>query len=155
MASDDPPESQGARNEIAVLRALIKNDLFAGVRKQEDLEAIFAKAFAAVPKPYALMLCRLLGYHPHNVEKQARAFWVEILAHREELSAKLERPVHLRVAALDLIALGRAPAAFGWPIFVGPRVLKRVLAAIDASDVRDTKPEPTTKADPHTRRSRT
>jgi hypothetical protein len=133
---EESPDSDGAMNELAVLRALAKNDLFSGVRSQADLDAIFAKAFAAVPKPYALMLCRLLGYHPHNVEKQARAFWVEILAHRELLADKLGRPVHLRVAALDLIALGRAPEGFGWPILVGPRVLKRFLASLDRREAR-------------------
>ncbi len=137
MAQSAPPPPAGtptppdAKDEIAVLRVLLEKDLFSGVRTNEDLEAIFSKAMKTVPKPYALMLCRLLGYHPHNAEKEARAFWVEILAHRGELAEKLGRPVHLRVAALDLISLGRAPSAFGWPILVGPRVLRRVLRVID------------------------
>lgn len=133
MAIDPaPPSSVGnVEEDLAVVRALLKHDLFAGVRTQKEFNALFARAVETVPKPYALLLFRLMGYDPLMKEDKARRFWGEIIAHRAELVSKLGRPVHLRVAALDLVSSGKAPDGLGFPILVSSRILRRLLRAID------------------------
>jgi hypothetical protein len=117
--------------DLAVIRVLLKNDLFAGVRTQKEFNALFARAVETVPKPYSLLLFRLMGYDPLMKEDKARRFWGDIIAHRAELASKLGRPVHLRVAALDLISNGKGPDGLGFPILIGSRLLRRLVRAID------------------------
>jgi len=128
------PPSSAAGNvdqDLAVVRALLKHDLFAGVRTQKEFNALFARAVETVPKPYALLLFRLIGYDPLMKEDKARRLWGEIIAHRAELVSKLGRPVHLRVAALDLVSLGKMPDGLGFPILIGSKLLRRLVRAID------------------------
>ena len=133
MATDPGPPSSvsNVEEDLAVIRVLLKNDLFAGVRTQKEFNALFARAVEAVPKPYALLLFRLMGYDPLMKEDKARRFWGEIIAHRAELVSKLGRPVHLRVAALDLVSSGKAPDGLGFPILIGSRLLRRLVRAVD------------------------
>ncbi len=123
LADDD------ATDELEIAKILLRKDLFAGVRSAAHLETLVSRAVATVPKPYAMILCRLLGYHPMHDEEAARAFFLEVVAHRDDLASRLGRAVHLRVAALDLIALGRAPAGLSGPILIGPLVLQRIVRA--------------------------
>jgi hypothetical protein len=130
-----PPSSVGGdiEQDLAVVRALLKNDLFAGVRTQKEFNALFARAVETVPKPYALLLFRLLGYDPLMKEDKAKRFWGDIISHRADLVAKLGRPVHLRVAAMDLISSGKGPDALGFPILIGSKLLRRLVRALDRS----------------------
>jgi len=127
-----PPSSvSNVEEDLAVIRVLLRNDLFSGVRTQKEFNALFARAVETVPKPYAMMLFRLMGYDPLMKEDKARRFWGEIIAHRAELVSKLGRPVHLRVAALDLVSSGKAPDGLGFPILIGSRLLRRLVRALD------------------------
>jgi GGDEF domain-containing protein len=114
----------------AVLDALLRRDLFGVVRTDDELAALERGAVSVIEKPYGSLLCRLLGYDPRLDEIEARAYWHEALAHRRELAEALRRPVHLRVAALDLVLTGRLSAQFGMPILVGPSVLGAAMASL-------------------------
>lgn len=133
MADEPAPPSSvsNVEEDLAVIRVLLRNDLFSGVRTQKEFNALFARAVETVPKPYAMMLFRLMGYDPLMKEDKARRFWGEIIAHRAELVSKLGRPVHLRVAALDLVSSGKAPDGLGFPILIGSRLLRRLVRALD------------------------
>lgn len=128
-------EASGGKGEeeLGIARVLLKKDLFAGIRSADELEALVSRAVATVPKPYAMLLCRLLGYHPMHDQDRAAAFWSEIVAHRADLAKKLGRDVNLRVAAMDLIALGQAPAELGAPIVLGPRVVRKIVKVNEGS----------------------
>jgi hypothetical protein len=117
----------------AVLRALLRRDLFVKVRTDLDLSALVRSAITATPKPYGLLLCRLLGHDPRLDEDAAEAYWRQIVEHRRELAKTLGRTVHLRVAALDLVSTGRMPTEFGSPVLVGRRMLHVALEALAAS----------------------
>jgi hypothetical protein len=127
MVKQAEPKSGKGDEELGIARVLLKKDLFAGIRSAEQLEALVTRAVTTVPKPYAMLLCRLLGYHPMHDQDRAAAFWAEIVAHREDLAQRLGREVNLRVAAMDLIALGLAPAELGTPIVLGPRVVRKIV----------------------------
>lgn len=130
-----PELMDSAADTEAVLSALLKRDLFQSIRGERELAELVRKAVETSPAPYALLLCRLLGCDPRLDEAEARAYWDLVVQRRAELARALGRPVHLRVAALDLVAtLGRTPGDMGAPILVGPRVLRRAHALVTAAN---------------------
>lgn len=63
-------------------------------------------------------------------EEEARALYSRVIVHRQELARTLGRPVHVRVAALDLMTL--APASRrsprdSRPVMLAPALLERAL----------------------------
>jgi len=112
---------------LAIARVLFRKDLFATTRSDTQLALLVERAVATVPQPYSMLLCRLLGYYPRLRETTSRDLWDHVVAHRVHLATRLGRPVHLRVAALDLIALGEVPDELGAPILLGRQVVRGIL----------------------------
>ncbi len=128
----DPGDEEGDEPAAAldIARILLRKDLFASARTDAQLADLVARAVATVPQAYSMLLCRLLGYYPRLPENESSILWARIVAHRAELAQSLGRPVHLRVAALDLIALDQMPSELGAPILLGPRVLRGLIGAV-------------------------
>lgn len=125
LADDDEADPQ--REAVDIARILLKKDLFESARTDAQLARLVTRAVAAIPRPYSMLLCRLLGYYPRLAESESSKLWARIVEHRAALAQSLGRPVHLRVAALDLIAQGLMPGELGAPILLGPRVLRGIL----------------------------
>lgn len=63
-----------------------------------------SSATARSAKPFAELLRRLVGLEDLD-EAEAGTFFRDALDHRRKLTSALGRPVHLRVAALDLLTM--------------------------------------------------
>ena len=87
--------------------------------------------------PYTDVLRRLVGVEDMN-EAEAHAFFGRVVAHRHTLSTTLGRPVHIRVAALDLLTArpansrGRRDSR---PIIVTPSLLEKAFEVATADGV--------------------
>ena len=60
-------------------------------------------------------------------EAEARSLYIRGVDHRREMACVLGRPVHVRVAALDLITANRRNPRESRPIMVAPALLERAL----------------------------
>ncbi len=79
------------------------SDLFPRTRSDEELRALVFQIARRTREPFRQLVARLIG--DELSEKDARAWWARFVTHRRELAARLGRPVHLRVAALDLLSM--------------------------------------------------
>ncbi|MBX3190392.1 MAG: GGDEF domain-containing protein [Labilithrix sp.] len=116
---------------------LIHDDPFDRVRTDADVEGVVASFAARTATPYAEVLRRLVGLEEIS-EDDARAFFGQVLEHRRGLATSLEREVHLRVAALDLLTL-RPPRktlhSGSHPIIVTSALLEKALEEASADPV--------------------
>lgn len=114
----DPAKRRSSGDQ---LRALLARDLFEDVRTDEELSRLVGDTALSSETPYAELLHRLIGSSEDLPEDDARTIWLDAVAHRRELSVALGRPVHIRVATLDLLTL-RGLNRFA-PSLVVPRTL--------------------------------
>ncbi|MDP2270091.1 MAG: GGDEF domain-containing protein [Archangium sp.] len=84
-----------------------KNDLYPFTRSDEELRGLVFQIARRTREPFRQLVARLIG--DELSEPEARERWASFVTHRRELAASLGRPVHLRVAALDLLALEGEP----------------------------------------------
>ena len=81
---------------------LIHDDPFDQATSDERINRAVAAIAARSGSPYTELLRRLVGVEDMN-EVEAHAFFRRVVEHRRTLSTTLGRPVHIRVAALDLL----------------------------------------------------
>jgi diguanylate cyclase (GGDEF)-like protein len=127
LLSLDPSEDDEPEDSTGTWR-LIRDEFFDRIQTDEELLAVVERLAARLSTPYSELLRRLLGMDVDETE--GRALFRHMLEHRRELSEALGRPVHVRVAALDLFASGRGQGAMHFvsrPIVVSPSLLERAL----------------------------
>jgi len=122
---------------------LIHDDPFDQAMSDERINRAVAAIAARSDAPYTALLRRLVGVEDMN-EVEAHAFFRRVVEHRRTLSATLGRPVHIRVAALDLLT-ARPAAKSGsqgpgarrdsHPIIVTPSLLEKAFEVATADGV--------------------
>lgn len=130
--STTPPKSARPVSEAAW--QLIRDDQLDGILDDAALETLLAQRAMTSDEPHADILQLMLGTSLR--EGEARALFRRVLEHRRDLSQKLGRLVHVRVAALDLLTqpgarpsrtnryAKRTPSV---PIMVAPDLLAQAL----------------------------
>lgn len=116
-AGTAPPPSPAAVDAEALLRG----DWFVQIRSDAELERLVEIVMERSPRPYTALWRRLVGASGATREREAKDLWAEAVEHRRTLAATLGRPVHLRVAALDLVY--RSPTA-ARPVVLAPAVVE-------------------------------
>ena len=116
---------------------LIHDDPFDQVMSDERIERVVAVIAARSAAPYTELLRRLVGVEDMS-EVEAHAFFRRVVQHRRTLSAALGRPVHIRVAALDLLTA--RPTKSGarrdsHPIIVTPSLLEKAFEVATADGI--------------------
>jgi diguanylate cyclase (GGDEF)-like protein len=102
---------------------LLGDDTFARIRTDEQLARLVVETAHRSATPFAALLAQLLGSRQVS-ERLAREVWTRAVAHRRHLAHALGRPVHLRVAALDMVLnQGLLPR----PLLVDPDVVNALL----------------------------
>ena len=140
VASPDATASTMQHQNDTEAWQLIHEDPFDQATSDERINravaAIIASSASSVA-PYTDVLRRLVGVEDMN-EAEAHAFFGRVVAHRHTLSTTLGRPVHIRVAALDLLTArpansrGRRDSR---PIIVTPSLLEKAFEVATADGV--------------------
>lgn len=114
---------------------LLRDDVFDRIRTDHELERILSSFASESASPHAELVRRMLGME--MPEREARAFYRRLVDHWRELSHSLGRPVHVRVAALDLLTLSpdRDGRLESRPIVVTPSLLEKALEEAGADGV--------------------
>jgi diguanylate cyclase (GGDEF)-like protein len=132
-AASQPPS---ARPEAAAAWQLIRDDVFDRILDDAELERLVAEKARETAEPHAEIVRLMLGMNLPELE--ARSLFVRAIRHRQEMSRALGRPVHIRVAALDLIvsrpASRRSPRE-SRPVIVAPAFLERALEEAGSDSV--------------------
>ena len=127
-----PPKSGRPVSEAAW--QLIRDDQLDRILDDAELETIVQERARTSDEPHADLLQLMLGTSLR--EPEARSLFRRVLSHRRDLSQKLGRLVHVRVAALDLLTqpgaresrtnrvAKRTPSV---PIMVAPDLLAQAL----------------------------
>lgn len=89
------------------LRLQEVEDLFPRTRSDEELRGLVFQIARRTREPFRQLVAKLIG--DEVSEAEARERWASFVTHRRELAAALGRPVHLRVAALDLLSMQGQP----------------------------------------------
>jgi diguanylate cyclase (GGDEF)-like protein len=135
--SEEPSFRAEAQNDTSAAWQLIHDDPFATANTDEQIDAVVASFATRGEAPYTDMLRRLVGMEDPS-EDDARAFFARVLEHRRSLTRALDRPVHVRVAAFDLLSLRAGePGARrdSHPIIVTPSQLERAFEEATADGV--------------------
>ena len=98
------------RPETEAAWQLIRDDVFDRNCDDAELEQFLAERATASAEPHADLMRLLLGMS--LPEPEACSLFERVIEHRREMASALGRPVHVRVAALDLRKPHRAPP---WP----------------------------------------
>lgn len=134
--SPTPSLIPSGRPESEAAWQLIRDDVFDRICDDAELERLLSERAAASREPHADLLRLMLGMTLS--EGEACALFEQIVDHRKEMANLLGRPVHIRVAALDLITSGpasrRSPRE-SRPIMVAPALLERALEEAGADAV--------------------
>lgn len=107
---------------------LIRDDVFDRILDDAELERLVAEKARLTGEPHAEIIRVMLGMSLG--EDEARTLFGQALRHRQEMSRALGRPVHIRVAALDLIMsrpTSRRSPRESRPVMVAPAFLERAL----------------------------
>jgi len=124
------------RPESAAAWQLIRDDVFDRILDDAELERLVAEKARTTTEPYAEIVRVMLGMNLR--EEEARSLFSRATRHRQEMSRALGRPVHIRVAALDLIvsrpASRRSPRE-SRPVIVAPAFLERALEEAGSDSV--------------------
>lgn len=123
----------GTAGAAHALNGLLREDLFSAVRTDEDLASLVVQAMRQHTRPFCWLWNRLLGTEPAS-EKEARRLWESAVVHRRELSNRVGRTVHLRVAALDSQTLAHG-GHWQLPVLVAPELLTDMLGAALVDDL--------------------
>lgn len=117
-----------SRPESAAAWQLIRNDVFDRLLDDGEIERIVAEHTARSEEPHADLVRLMIGMSLS--EPEARSLFGRVVEHRRCMSSALGRPVHIRVAALDLLTMRpstrRSPRE-SRPIMVAPALLERAL----------------------------
>lgn len=131
--TSSPPS---ARPESAAAWQLIRDDVFDRILDDAELERLVADKARVTAEPHAEVVRVMLGMNLPEIE--ARTLFTRTIRHRQEMSRALGRPVHIRVAALDLI-VSRPPSRRSpresRPVIVAPVFLERALEAAGSDSV--------------------
>jgi diguanylate cyclase (GGDEF)-like protein len=115
---------------------LIRDDVFDRILDDAELERLVAEKARSTGEPHAEIVRVMLGMN--LPEDEARSLFQRAIRHRQEMSRALGRPVHIRVAALDLImsrpASRRSPRE-SRPVMMAPAFLERALEDASADSV--------------------
>lgn len=128
--------SPSVRPESAAAWQLIRDDVFDRIQGDDELERLVAEKARETSTPYAEVVRVMLGMSLS--EDEAHSLFTRAMRHRQEMSRALGRPVHIRVAALDLIvsrpASRRSPRE-SRPVIVAPAFLERALEEAGSDSV--------------------
>jgi diguanylate cyclase (GGDEF)-like protein len=116
---------------------LIHDDPFDQAMSDERIERVVSAISARSAAPYTELLRRLVGIEDMS-EVEAHAFFRRVVQHRRTLSAALDRPVHIRVAALDLLTARPTKTTArrdSHPIIVTPSLLEKAFEVATADGV--------------------
>ncbi len=116
---------------------LIHEDPFDQAMSDERIERVVSVISARSAAPYTELLRRLVGIEDMS-EVEAHAFFRRVVQHRRTLSAALGRPVHIRVAALDLLTARPTKSTArrdSHPIIVTPSLLEKAFEVATADGV--------------------
>ena len=126
MTTPVPPSS--GRPESDAAWQLIREDVFDRILDDAQLDRLLVDRAKTSTEPHADLVRLMLGMS--LTEDEARSLYERVLDHRREMAGILGRPVHVRVAALDLITsrpATRKSARESRPIMVAPALLERAL----------------------------
>jgi len=126
MTTPVPPSSVHPESDAAW--QLIREDVFDRILDDDELDRLLAERSEASTEPHADLIRLMLGMSLS--EPEARTLYERVIAHRREMARALGRPVHVRVAALDLLTTrppSRKSARDSRPIIVAPSLLERAL----------------------------
>ena len=122
LASTSRPESEAAWQ-------LIRDDIFDRICDDAELERFLSERAATSSEPHADLIRLMVGMSLSETE--ACSLFDRVVEHRREMVSQLGRPVHVRVAALDLITMSgpttRRNPRESRPIMVAPALLERAL----------------------------
>ncbi|MBN9164353.1 MAG: GGDEF domain-containing protein [Myxococcales bacterium] len=126
MTTSVPPNSGHPESDAAW--QLIRDDVFDVICDDAELERFLAERGVTSAEPHADLMRLLLGMSLR--EGEARSLYIRVVDHRREMARILGRPVHIRVAALDLLTsrpANRRNPRESRPIMVAPALLERAL----------------------------
>lgn len=126
MTTPVPPSSGHPESDAAW--QLIREDVFDRILDDAQLDRLLADRAQTSTEPHAELIRLMLGMSLSETE--ARTLYERVVEHRREMARALGRPVHVRVAALDLITIrppSRKTARESRPIMVAPALLERAL----------------------------
>jgi len=123
IARDGEPANE---HEHEAAWQLIRDDLFDRASTDAELEDIVERFSSRSAKPYSELIQRMLGMEGMS-ETAARGYFRRIIEHRAAMSKALGRPVHVRVAALDLLTMRSSTRQESRAILVSPALLERAL----------------------------
>jgi diguanylate cyclase (GGDEF)-like protein len=126
MATNRPPSGGHAESDAAW--QLIREDVFDRILDDAELERLLAERATTSAQPHADLIRLMLGMS--LCEAEARTLYARVVEHRTEMKRLLGRPVHIRVAALDLLTsrpVNRTNPRESRPIMVAPALLERAL----------------------------
>jgi diguanylate cyclase (GGDEF)-like protein len=107
---------------------LLRDDVFDRLLDDAELFRFLAERAEESPEPHADVVRLMLGMS--LPEEEAHKMFLRVVDHRREMSHALGRPVHVRVAALDLLTTrppNRRTSRESRPIMVAPELLERAL----------------------------
>lgn len=136
MSMTIPSPPNGRHPESDAAWQLIRDDVFDAICDGAELERFLAERGVASAEPHADLMRLLLGMSLR--EGEARALYLRVLEHHREMTRVLGRPVHIRVAALDLLTsrpASRKSPRESRPIMVAPALLERALEEAGADAV--------------------
>lgn len=115
---------------------LIRDDVFDRILDDVELDRLLEERERTSTEPHADLIRLMLGMTLN--EDDACALYARVIEHRRLLSKVLGRPVHVRVAALDLMTT-RSDTPRGHPesrpIMVAPALLERALEEAGADAI--------------------
>lgn len=121
------------RPDSAAAWQLIRNDVFDRLLDDDELDHLVREQAKSSPEPHADLLRLMVGMSLSETE--ARSLFTRVVEHRRAMSRALARPVHVRVAALDLLTTSASSSPSNRrrnpresrPIMVAPAMLERAL----------------------------
>jgi len=118
--------ASAAGESSAAAWELLREHAFDRVLSDAELERLVGERARATGEPHADIVRVLFGMR--LTEEEARAMFRRVLVHRRDMARALGRPVHVRVAALDLLT-SKPPrrARESQPLIVAPDLLEQAL----------------------------
>lgn len=128
--------AKGSQPDSATAWELIRDDVFVRILDDAELERLVVERAKSSGEPHADLIRLMIG--TSVMESEARTLWRRILVHRREMSTALGRPVHVRVAALDLLTHRPPTRSYprdSRPIMVASSLLERALEEASSDSV--------------------
>ncbi len=134
---DAPASSRGDADTRAW--QLIHEDLFDRATSEDEIARAVRSVATRSAAPYIEVLRRLVGIDDMD-ELEAHAFFDRVVEHRRTMARALGRPIHIRVAALDLLTTRSSAPSEGvrrdsHPIIVTPSLLEKAFEVASADAI--------------------